>query len=142
MNDQIVLQFKKPTLMQETRYDNKAMIVVARAPGPSTSRRTGSSKEEQRPKRYLQAVRCELQPGCKSTQEVSRWLFLILLQSRVWAGICLQRLPAKPVKVAATKCVQDQRLCNPAQTNQDGQTRCFEIGMPVEDRKVLRCRKT
>jgi hypothetical protein len=64
--------------MQETTYTDTLIIVVAQARGPSTSRRTGPSKREQQRNKKLPPVRLELQPGCNSTQEVSRYLFLVL----------------------------------------------------------------
>jgi hypothetical protein len=66
--------------MQETAYADTLMIVVAQASGPSISRRTGNSKIEQQTNKLPPPVRKELQPGCNSTQEVSRSLFLGLPQ--------------------------------------------------------------
>jgi hypothetical protein len=65
--------------MQETTYTDTLMIVVAQASGPSIPRRTGPSKREQQTNKKAPPVRKELQPGCNSTQEVSRYLILVLL---------------------------------------------------------------
>jgi len=64
--------------MQETPYTDTLMIVVAQARGPSISRRTGDSKIEQQTNNPPPPVRKELQPGCNSIQEVSRYRFLVL----------------------------------------------------------------
>ena len=64
--------------MQETTYTDTEMIVVAQARGPSIPRRTGNSKKLQQMNNPGPPVRKELQPGCNSTQNVSRFLFLVL----------------------------------------------------------------
>jgi len=64
--------------MQETRYTDTEMIVVAQARGPSIPRRTGNSKKLQQTNNPGPPVRKELQPGCNSTQNVSRFLSLEL----------------------------------------------------------------